>query len=526
MIRTKFTAALLAATALGGFATAADAATKHKHVTRVVTKTTTDSAAVKAMAEKLEAQQAKIDELTARLNQMAATPPAPAVDADAQAEAEIRQAVLLEQLDAMRSQIDYAEKKALAATPAFGAAPTFKGGAFSFKPNGLIQFDAGYTSNPRNAIATANLGFNQRARRMLFGAAGDLPGDFKYAIQFQFAQSAVDYEDVTLSYEPVGKPWNLTVGYFYPFNTLENLTSNRFVSTVERAAITDAFSEGRRIGVAARYFMGDFKIGAGLFGGVINNANFDNGDWEVAGRALYNPKIGNTQYHLAVNGQYRRFKNTALGLQYRSRPYTQITDQRFIDTGNIAGRSDTIFGVEGAVIHGPWHFQGEAQVVHFDGYRPGVIVDPGQILLGTTLASNPTFWGGYAEVGYWLTGESRGYNAKEGKFDRTRPKNGFDKGGWGALQLVGRVEHVDLQSNVGGTGGNVINGILNGGSQIGYIGALNWWPIDYVRFSLQYNHNDVTGGPRAAAVRPFDPRPAYQRTYGTDGVVVRAQLDF
>ncbi len=109
MIRTKLTVALLAATALGGFATSADAATKHKKHAAV--RPTGESAAMKAMAAKLDAQQAKIDELSARLSQVQATPPAPAVDADAQAEAEVRQAVLLEQLDVIRGQAELAQAK-------------------------------------------------------------------------------------------------------------------------------------------------------------------------------------------------------------------------------------------------------------------------------------------------------------------------------------------------------------------------------------------------------------------------------
>ena len=60
--------------------------------------------------------------------------------------------------------------------------------------------------------------------------------------------------------------------------------------------------------------------------------------------------------------------------------------------------------------------------------RHNVITD------GTRLSTAiPSFCGGYAEVGYYLTGESRGY--KGGKWDRTKVLKPFDKGGWGAIQL-------------------------------------------------------------------------------------------
>ena len=46
---------------------------------------------------------------------------------------------------------------------------------------------------------------------------------------------------------------------------------------------------------------------------------------------------------------------------------------------------------------------------------------------------NPSFWGGYIEAGYFLTGETRGY--KNGTWDRTKVLKPFSKGGSGAFQI-------------------------------------------------------------------------------------------
>lgn len=430
------------------------------------------------------------------------------------------------QIDAMQAQIEQLKKDTVAATPTWSGMPQWKGSGFSFKPNGEIQYDAGYTSNPSNRVATPNLGFNNRARRLLFGASGDLPGDFKYAFQFEFAQAGVNYEDVVLSYEPKGKPYTVTIGYFYPYNSLDNLTSNRFVSVVERNQAVDGFGQGRRLGLGVGYTAGDFRINGGVFANQINNANFDNNDWSVSGRILYAPLLGSNQLHFAVNGEYRRFRRNSLGIQYRSRPFTQTTDIRFDDTATIAAYGDYVIGLEALGIFGPLHVQGEAKFVKTDGVRPGEGLDNGEITSGTRLVSNPEFFSVYGEVGYWLTGETRGY--KNFKIDRTKILNGFDKGGWGGFNLVGRVDYIDLKDRVGGpnVGTQVVNGILNGGQQTGYMLALNWWPIDYVRFTAQYIHTEVEGGPRAGAVVPISSRPIYDRKYSTDGAVVRAQVDF
>ena len=67
---------------------------------------------------------------------------------------------------------------------------------------------------------------------------------------------------------------------------------------------------------------------------------------------------------------------------------------------------------------------------------------------GTTTAAafvpdgDPSFWGGYIEAGYFLTGETRGY--KNGMWDRTKVLKPFSKGGWGAVQINGRVDYLDL----------------------------------------------------------------------------------
>ena len=72
------------------------------------------------------------------------------------------------------------------ATPSWKGAPELadKDAGFSFKPKGFMQFDAGYVGYPdgdelRGTVGgstTSNLGFNTRARRLVFGAEGSLPG--------------------------------------------------------------------------------------------------------------------------------------------------------------------------------------------------------------------------------------------------------------------------------------------------------------------------------------------------------------
>lgn len=523
-IRT-ITLALLAGTALIAVpASAHNTGKAHKHHG----KRTAAAPAGPTLRDTLAAQQAKIDELTARLNSMQpAAAAAPMVDTAAADEANANAEFLKAQVDALQAQLEGVKKTVALANPTYKGAPEWTGAdGFKFKVNGLVQYDAGYVENPRNAINTPNLGFNTRARRLLFGIEGTILGDFAYRAQFDFAQNAVNYEDVVLEYSPKGSPLTFTVGNFYPFSSLDNMTSNRFVSVVERSQLNDAFNNGRRIGAALTYAnkAQDFRIQAGVFSNDAINPNFDNNGYQGSARVVYSPQMLGGQLHFGASFQHRQFKSAAFGQQYRARPFTQITDQRFVDTAAIAAKRDDIIGVELLGIFGPLHVQGEAQYLKVDGLRATDILNPGQVALGTRYPLNPAFYSAYGELGYWLTGETRGY--KNGKIDRTKILHPVTSGGSGGLQLVGRIDYLDLTDRVTNVTTPTSDGLLNGGTQTGYLAAINYWPIDYVRVTLQYIHAEIKGGPRAAAVIPLSGNFPSDRSYSTNGVVLRTQIDF
>ncbi len=199
-----------------------------------------------------------------------------------------------------------------------------------------------------------------------------------------------------------------------------------------------------------------------------------------------------------------------MGQQYRPRPLTQITDQRFIDTGTLASKGDDTVGLEFAAIHKSLHVAAEAQKVWVrDAFNAAELAatngdpDDNDVATGTALNGNPSFLGGYFEVGYFLTGETRGY--KGGKWDRTKVLKPFNEGGWGAVQINGRVDYVDLERprrRAPTTRPRVARrpNYVNGGKQLGLQASVIWNPVDWVRFMAQYGHIDVTGGPRAAGL--------------------------
>ena len=494
---------------------------------------------------------------------------------DAQAQIELLQA----QVEALQEAINGLQTQMSKTTPSWKGAPLVedKDEGWSFKPRGRIQWDAGHVSNPDNepngGLLTRNLGFNTRARRIRLGAEGTVPGGFGYKFEMDYANAAVGFGDVILTYAPKEKPYNFIIGNHETWNGLEQISSSRFLSFMERAAFDDAFVNTRRIGLSGGLVnkAGDLRFNAGLFAAHSIDASVDNEGWIGAARAVYSPLMGSNQLHFGANFQYRKFQannnqtpsnstgapSTNQIARYRARPFTQTTDVRFVDTGAFAAKGDNIFGLEFAGIFKSLHVAAEGQYLKSrGGYEAGDVIAAGDLdqfvfnsasgcpTTANCVASylvpgrNPSFWGGYVEAGYFLTGETRGYKA--GTWDRTKVLKPFSKGGWGALQLNGRLDYLDLDStalleartNNFNTGANSLASQLSrsqrGGKQLGLLASLVWIPEDYVRFYFQYSHAFVTGGPLADEVQGITAGTVdvSNEKYGVDFVGTRAQIDF
>lgn len=373
--------------------------------------------------------------------------------------------------------------------PEFKAAPQFKSeSGMSFKVRGRLNYDVGYVANPNDAIDTKNLGFNSRVRRARLGVEGDLPGGFSYKAEADFNNNTIYWADLLLEYAPEGQPFSVAIGHRETFQGLEQIASSRFLSFMERAQMSDAFVHDRRLGVSAGFASGDLRIDTGIFNDTVNT-DLANDDWLFAVRATYAPELAGGLVHLGGNYQHRKFQSNARQFRYRARPFLRTTDVRFVDTDVLPAESDNIYGVELAGIFGSLHVASEAQWVKVNALD--------------TAAAKPDLFAAYAEVGYWLTGETRGY--KDGRWDRTKVRNPFDKGGAGAFQVNLRYDRLDLRDRAAG---------IDGGTQTGYLASLIWQPIDYVRFIAQYVRAEIEHSPSALD------------SFGVDIYGMRAQFDF
>ena len=480
-----------------------------------------------------------------------AAPPQPLSPEDAASKA----AFLEAQVESLQEQIDALKKQMTAVTPSWKGAPVLedKEAGWSFKPRGRLQYDAAFIENPEDALSSKNLGFNSRVRRIRLGAEGTIPGGFGYKFEMDFAGGSVGFGDAIITYAPKDKPWSFAIGNHETFEGLEQITSSRFISFLERAQMNDAFGHARRIGASVGLVdkAGIARFNAGLFTAHSIDSSFDNEGWIGAARATYSPQAMGGMLHLGANYQHREFQSNNAGVasnsvgapstnqlaRYRARPFLQTTDVRFVDTGNFAAKSDDIFGVELGGIFKSLHVAGEAQWTKVKAYEAGDTVEAADAFNATNVAlvpsDDPSFFSWYAEAGYFLTGETRGY--KNGAWDRTKVLNPFSKGGWGAFQLNARYDYLDLATNKlkqafnnnFNTGvSTASNNLGRGGEQTGYLASLIWIPEDYMRFLLQFAHVRVKGGPSAGTVDSTSTEPLDERGFSSNSVALRTQIDF
>lgn len=372
---------------------------------------------------------------------------------------------------------------------AFKGAPEIQGErGWSFKPRGRLQVDAGTVSGP-DGFDDNGTGFASEVRRAYLGVEGKMPGGFGYRAEVDVADSEVEVTDLYLTYSP-SKVLTLMVGQSKPFWGLEEMTSDLFTSFTERAAFNSAFGFERRLGINAAYTRGSVLVQGGVFtDNIADLGNDENNAYSLDGRVVVMPELAGGQAHVGGSFHYRELNDSGSSVRYRARPFIHTTDLRFVDT-TVRADSETGYGLEAAWIKGPLHIAGEG---HWQR-------------VGNPDGSDPTFFGGYAEAGLFLTrGDTRGY--KNGALDRVSPKAPIGGGGIGAVQIVTRFDLLDLS-----------DGGFTGGVQNIYGLGLVWTLAPYTRLMANYGHIVLDDAVIAEA--------GGDRDYSIDAFGMRAQIDF
>jgi phosphate-selective porin OprO and OprP len=315
-------------------------------------------------------------------------------------------------------------------------------------------------------------------RRARIYAKGDclllLP--VSYEIQLGYVPNQFSLQDTYIQFSHLGFLGNLKVGDYQPPMSLDAITSSRDITFMELAAPVQALAPGTDSGaqVGRPVFHERMTWAFGLFSEGVGNEygdasqNFARAITRLTCLPIYQvhpDQPGSARLlHLGLSANILYSGNSTV--HYRSRPESYQAPY-VIDTGDIAAEGALVAGAEAAWVNGPFSLQGEY-------LHSWVHENNGQ---------TPDFYGLYASVSWFLTGESRPYDRTTGAFARVIPKRNFDfgHGGWGAWEIAGRYSYANLDS-----------ADVNGGRLRMIMAGVNWYLHSHLKWRFEYGFGHVS----------------------------------
>ncbi len=346
--------------------------------------------------------------------------------------------------------------------------------AFTMHIGGRLYWDNVWgTSDDFDSSDTQDASFFRTIR---LEADGTMFTNAMYKIQVDFAGGTVALKDVYMGLKKLGPAGTLHVGHFKQPIGLDELTSSRFITFMERAACTSAFAPSREDGIMLNNNFGnEDMIGAFLsiyrFGTNDQGAVADDGSYSFAFRVcafFLHDKDQNRVLHVGFGYTLVTAVNNTL--QYRARPDIG-TGPRFVDTGTFTANESNVFNAE-LLFH--WRaFHAQLEFYGVDASGSG--------------GPEPSFTGWYVEVGYFLVGGKRNYSTSKKSIDRPHIDQNFHAGGGGpgAWQVAFRFDTIDLTDS----------GIAGGVQETFTFGA-NWYWNPHMRVMFNVIFADIgDGGP-------------------------------
>ena len=356
-------------------------------------------------------------------------------------------------------------------TTTWRGAPQFANDSLTFKVRGRVYIDAVSQSVDRTGSGVDFDAFNTRLRTARLGVEGTWNSQWAYKAEASISSGGgtTQWEDLTLEYKPT-EFTSIVVGNFKTVS-LEDITSSRYNTMMERGAFNDFINAGRVMNLQFKANGPNWTAGVAVSGDSLNNAdvatNVSTGSDETFGyngRATFAPIVTDTTtLHLGVWGRYRDRGDQA-NFTYQVRNNTNY-GARYTSTGAI-GVSDKTIGLEAALLYKSFSLQSEYARITAD--RAGT-------------ASDVDLDGFYVTGSFFLTGETRRYEANRGEFNRTRILNPLTAGGAGAWEVAVRYDSTDLTD---------VTGVATAGKYTAWTAGLNWYPHPYVRFMANYSRSE------------------------------------
>jgi phosphate-selective porin OprO/OprP len=310
-----------------------------------------------------------------------------------------------------------------------------RSGDFRWWFDARLQVDGALYIEHLNSLSDGAL-----LRRLTFAMKAGLYRDWETELGVDFGEQSdgkpqITLRDMLVRYAPPSAWFSLQAGNFKEPFGLEQLTSDRALTFMERSSASEAFGLGRRLGVQLRIRPSASAQATVAVMGHKAGSRIDKGQRDEGYAANLRATVAplnrhGCALHLGLAGSWKQPDavtdlppNT---IEINSRLETAVFDPKFLHTGDIGGVDHYLrWGAEALLIAGPLHVQAEAMET--------VIPRWGGI-------ATVHLRGAYAQAALLLTGESRSYEADCGEVGTVdAPAHA-----WGALELAARLTVTDL----------------------------------------------------------------------------------
>ncbi|MHC4563096.1 MAG: OprO/OprP family phosphate-selective porin [Planctomycetota bacterium] len=348
--------------------------------------------------------------------------------------------------------------------------------AVKLKVGGRLLYDYGWINAPGiRSDRGMDLEDEGEFRRIRLYLSGNITEFFDFKLQLDFAEAGTTMKDFWVRLKKIPYAGNFKIGYFKEPFSLENLTSSKYVTFIERA-LPNSFAPDRSWGMAVNNHAFDKRMtwAFGAFRQYVRASSPKFGSSSrgracaLTGRVTFLPffEDKNHFFHTGVSYSLRRPKSS---IKFDARPEAHMT-KKLTSTGNIDADRVHLLGGELAYVRGP--FSAQAEYI-----AAGVDVNSG----------GDDLWlsGLYFQTSYVLTGESRPYDTKTGTFKGIKPKKNFlTGGGIGAWEVAARYSFLDLNKGDVSTSAHRMQNFTVG---------LNWYLNPNVRISGNYIRSCLAG---------------------------------
>lgn len=353
---------------------------------------------------------------------------------------------------------------------------------------GRIHADAVFvTQSLRDKLLIGDLENAVGFRRARLGAQGTIGDQVRWVSEFDFAGGVVAFKDVYVALDNLPVLRQVRIGHFREPYSLEAATSSNDITFLERSP-GNALDPGRNWGVGVYTYTDDERATL-QFGGFASGTNSfgddtgDGNDLAMTARATALPWYdadGRVLAHVgaAFSQRYPKGDVVTFSQSPQSNLLEENTDNPltpFVRNIAIAANQYQLYNAETAAVFGPLSLQAEINAATVD-----------------QLGGGPVFlYGWYAQASWFLTGEHRGYDRREGRFaavrvlspfacDLTKSGRGFGPGAW---EVTARFGYLDF----GNANLPLLPDGLRQGSRVSTTTVgLNWYLNDHARLMFNY----------------------------------------